>query len=521
MMQEEMMHGSLMQTRGHVSPMLTPSVSHSKAYLSISARDQQQDRKGDQREGNRKGEQPIELIEMSLRLSMDFSGAGKECSIARQDFVDDLKQDIVKAYLCLDPDGDPAINIMKISPDNKSFSVIVVDMSSSEKGAQEIHRQSLDPESTLLSGKITRFTETITLRTKPIPGKWAVDGLPNEKQSRITVHDRKDDFWSNARQFHHSRNEEGKIKPRMTLQDRGISLTYCVREQTDFENHFYTNVDASMLRGDATVLKDATVVTVKQTVGKEEVVYDKVKEEVVTYQNVLVGMKEPYTTRDLYASTPAYATHGNLVAPRSVSPMPPRAVSPMTRDLYASTPAYVTHGNLVAPRDPLSRRAENRSVSPMPPRAVSPMSSALYLEPTSLTSSSLRSQPSNIYASAPAATYPTMYSSSGPAGSYSPLSRRAENRSVSPMPPRAVSPESSARYIRSPAMTASTDNLHQPKSQEHLAAIYAQQQLSRPSESHQLPPGWEEFKDKSGQYFYVNHATKQRSRVDPRKLLQS
>jgi hypothetical protein len=88
------------------------------------------------------------------------------------------------------------------------------------------------------------------------------------------------------------------------------------------------------------------------------------------------------------------------------------------------------------------------------------------------------------------------------------------------MPLRAVSSESSARYIRSPAMTASTDTQQQPKSQEHLAAIYAQQQHSRRNESHQLPPGWEEFKDKSGQYFYVNHATKQRSRVDPRKLLQ-
>ena len=31
-----------------------------------------------------------------------------------------------------------------------------------------------------------------------------------------------------------------------------------------------------------------------------------------------------------------------------------------------------------------------------------------------------------------------------------------------------------------------------------------------------LPPGWEQFKLQNGQYFYINHTTKQRSRMDPR-----
>ena len=31
-----------------------------------------------------------------------------------------------------------------------------------------------------------------------------------------------------------------------------------------------------------------------------------------------------------------------------------------------------------------------------------------------------------------------------------------------------------------------------------------------------LPPGWEQFKDQNGQKNYVNHTTKQRSRMDPR-----
>ena len=95
------------------------------------------------------------VVEMNLRLDMDFQAAGQEGSTQRQNFVQDLKQDLADASGM----GTSDFNILKVS----SPGGVVVDMNVPEKAAQEIHRQSLDPNSKLRNGKITKFADKITL----------------------------------------------------------------------------------------------------------------------------------------------------------------------------------------------------------------------------------------------------------------------------------------------------------------------------------------------------------------------
>jgi hypothetical protein len=92
-------------------------------------------------------------VEMNLRLNMDFHSAGQEGSIRRQIFIQDLKQDLVDASGMVASD----FNILKVSPGS-----VVVDMNAPGKAAEEIHRQSLDPNSRLRSGKVTQFTDKIS-----------------------------------------------------------------------------------------------------------------------------------------------------------------------------------------------------------------------------------------------------------------------------------------------------------------------------------------------------------------------
>jgi hypothetical protein len=94
------------------------------------------------------------VVEMNLRLDMDFQAAGQEGSTQRQNFIKDLKHDLADASGM----GTSDFNILKLSPGG-----VVVDMNVPEKAAQEIHRQSLDPNSKLRNGKITKFTDKITL----------------------------------------------------------------------------------------------------------------------------------------------------------------------------------------------------------------------------------------------------------------------------------------------------------------------------------------------------------------------
>jgi hypothetical protein len=95
-----------------------------------------------------------QVVEMNLRLDMDFQAAGQEGSIERQIFIEELKQDLADSSGM----GTSDFNILKVSPGS-----VLVDMQAPEKAAQEIQRQSLDPHSRLRSGKITRFTDKITL----------------------------------------------------------------------------------------------------------------------------------------------------------------------------------------------------------------------------------------------------------------------------------------------------------------------------------------------------------------------
>jgi hypothetical protein len=93
-------------------------------------------------------------VEMNLRLNMDFHSVGQEGSIRRQIFIQDLKQDLVDASGMVASD----FNILKVSPGS-----VVVDMNAPGNAAEEIHRQSLDPNSRLRSGKVTQFTDKISL----------------------------------------------------------------------------------------------------------------------------------------------------------------------------------------------------------------------------------------------------------------------------------------------------------------------------------------------------------------------
>jgi hypothetical protein len=99
------------------------------------------------------------VVEMNLRLDMDFQAAGQEGSIQRQIFIKDLKEDLADASGM----GTSDFNILKVSPGS-----VVVDMNAPERAAQEIHRQSLDPNSRLRSGKVTRFTDKISLPRVPM-----------------------------------------------------------------------------------------------------------------------------------------------------------------------------------------------------------------------------------------------------------------------------------------------------------------------------------------------------------------
>jgi hypothetical protein len=96
----------------------------------------------------------LQVVEMNLRLDMDFQAAGQEGSIQRQIFIKDLQQDLADATGM----GASDFNILKVSPGS-----VLVDMQAPEKAAQEIQRQSLDPHSRLRSGIVTRFTDKITL----------------------------------------------------------------------------------------------------------------------------------------------------------------------------------------------------------------------------------------------------------------------------------------------------------------------------------------------------------------------
>ena len=94
------------------------------------------------------------VVAMNLRLHMDFRSVGQEGSTQRQLFIKDLRQDLADASGMYTAD----FNILKVSPGS-----VVVDVSAPETAAQEIHRQSLDLNSRLRCGKLTRFIDTITV----------------------------------------------------------------------------------------------------------------------------------------------------------------------------------------------------------------------------------------------------------------------------------------------------------------------------------------------------------------------
>ena len=91
-----------------------------------------------------------------MRLNMDFQAVGQQGSTERQNFTQDLTQDLADAS----GTGASEFNILKLSPGS-----VIVDMLAPPKAAQEIQRQSLDPKSRLRNGKVTRFTDTIRLPT--------------------------------------------------------------------------------------------------------------------------------------------------------------------------------------------------------------------------------------------------------------------------------------------------------------------------------------------------------------------
>jgi hypothetical protein len=80
--------------------------------------------------------------------------AGQEGSTQRQNFIKDLKQDLGDASGTVASD----FNILKLSPGS-----VIVELTAPEKAAQEICMQSLVPNSRLRNGKVTRFTDKITL----------------------------------------------------------------------------------------------------------------------------------------------------------------------------------------------------------------------------------------------------------------------------------------------------------------------------------------------------------------------
>jgi hypothetical protein len=92
-----------------------------------------------------------------MRLNMDFQTAvGQEGSMQREKFIKDLTQDLAHASGTEASD----FNVLKLSAGS-----VIVDVLAPAKAAQEIHRQSLDPNSRLRTGSVTRFTDTIRLPT--------------------------------------------------------------------------------------------------------------------------------------------------------------------------------------------------------------------------------------------------------------------------------------------------------------------------------------------------------------------
>ena len=106
-------------------------------------------------------------VEMNVRLNIDFSAAGPAGSVERRVFIQDLKQDLADAAGVATSD----FNVRNVSPGS-----VLVAVNAPEKPAQEIQRQSLDPNSKLRSGKVTRFTEAITLGP-PVPHPLAAHPL--------------------------------------------------------------------------------------------------------------------------------------------------------------------------------------------------------------------------------------------------------------------------------------------------------------------------------------------------------
>ena len=112
-----------------------------------------------------------QVVEMNLQLDMDFQAAGQEGSIQRQIFIKDLKQDLADSSGM----GTSDFNILKVSPGS-----VIVDMEAPENAAQDIQRQSLDPNSRLRSGKITRFSDKITLPRAMQKKQEEMIGLPSQ-----------------------------------------------------------------------------------------------------------------------------------------------------------------------------------------------------------------------------------------------------------------------------------------------------------------------------------------------------
>jgi hypothetical protein len=77
-------------------------------------------------------------------------------------FINDLRQDLADASGMYTAD----FNILKVSPGS-----VVVDVNAPVTAAQEIHRQSLDVNSRLRCGKLTRCIDTNTLPIPPGRGK--------------------------------------------------------------------------------------------------------------------------------------------------------------------------------------------------------------------------------------------------------------------------------------------------------------------------------------------------------------
>jgi hypothetical protein len=127
---------------------------------------------------NSQNSQKDRAVEMNLRLNMQFQAAGQEGSLQRRNFIRDLRQDLADASGM----GTSVFNILMVSPGS-----IVVDMNAPEKAFQEIYRQSLDPNSRLSSGKVTRFTHKIIFGRSVINNTSAAE-LQHKQRETIKDH---------------------------------------------------------------------------------------------------------------------------------------------------------------------------------------------------------------------------------------------------------------------------------------------------------------------------------------------